>query len=382
MHEGPQRTTLLELFFDLVFVAALALISQSLASDRTWRGALHTLILLMAIWWIWSVTALVTDLYRRQRPPILPMTIWVMSGSMVMSAAVPKAFAERGFVFALAYVAIHLGRGLFLVAALRGQPAQRHAARFLFWFAVSAAPWIAGGLAPRTAREVLWPLALVLDYGSARFRYPTPRLGRVPSSQYDVAAEHLAERYQQFFTLALGTAILATSLTFAGSAFTSSQALAFAIAFTTTVVLWRLYVHRAGVLLQPAIESARDPGRLLRSAPYTHLVMVAGVVVTAAGFESLIGHPTAQLTPSVIILVLGGPALFLAGRARFEYEVFTRVSPSRLAGLLALAATAAAIRLLTPLIAGGVSALILVGIAVADAVRARRGRPERPSPSL
>jgi low temperature requirement protein LtrA len=370
------------LFFDLVFVAALALISQRLAADITWSGAFHALVRLMAIWWIWSVTALVTDLYRRQRPPILPMTICVMFGSMVMTAALPEAFAARGFVFAVAYVAIHIARGTFLAIVLRGQPAQWHAARFLFWFGVSAVPWVVGGLTPGALREVLWSLALSLDYGSAQFRYPTPWLGRVPRSQYNVAAEHLAERYQQFFTLALGTAILATSLTFADSTFTPSQAVASGIAFITTVLLWRLYVHRAGVLLQPAIESARDPGRLLRSAPYTHLLMVAGVVATAAGFEPFIRHPTAQPTPSVTMVILGGPVLFLAGRARFEYEVFSRVSPSRLAGLLALAATFAAITLMRPLLTGAIAALILGGIAVTDAVRARRGRPERPSPSL
>ncbi len=380
--EGPQRTTLLELFFDLVFVAALALISQRLAGDVSWSGAFHALVLLMAIWWVWSVTALVTDLYRRHRPPILPMTIWVMFGSMVMTVALPKAFTGRGLLFAAAYVAIHFGRGLFLATVLRGRDAQRHAVRFLFWFVVSAVPWIAGALAPHTVRGVLWSLALALDYGAARLRYPSPWLGRVPASQYNVAAEHLAERYQQFFTLALGTAILATSLTFAGSVFTLSRASAFVVAFATTVLLWRLYVHRAGVLLQPAIESARDPGRLLRSAPYTHLLMVAGVVAAAAGFEPLIRHPTAPLTPNVAGVVLGGPALFLGGRARFEYEVFGRVSRSRVAGLLALAAASAATALLTPLLTGTIAALILGGIAVADAARARRGGPERVSPGL
>ncbi|HEY2673411.1 MAG TPA: low temperature requirement protein A [Rugosimonospora sp.] len=380
--EDPQRTTLLELFFDLVFVAALALNSEMLARDLSWSGAFHSLLLLMALWWVWSVTALVTDLYRRYRPPILAMTIWVMFGSMVMAAALPKAFAGRGLLFAVAYVAIHGGRGLFLALALRGQQAERHAARFLFWFGVSAAPWIVGALTPDAVHEALWSVALAIDYGSARLRYPTPRLGRVPASQYDVAAGHLAERYQQFFTLALGTAILATSLTFAGSALTVSQAAAFLIAFATTVLLWRIYVYRAGTLLQATIESSRDPGKLLRSAPYTHLLMVAGVVATAAGFEPVIDHPTAHAMPGLAGVVLGGPALFLAGRARFEYEVFSRVSLSRLVGLLALVVAAVAAALLPPILMGAVAALVLGGIAVADAVRARRGQPEEPSPAL
>jgi low temperature requirement protein LtrA len=61
--EGPQRAILLELLLDLVFVAALALTSQTPARKLDWGGIFQTLVLLMAIWWVWSVTALATDLY-------------------------------------------------------------------------------------------------------------------------------------------------------------------------------------------------------------------------------------------------------------------------------------------------------------------------------
>jgi low temperature requirement protein LtrA len=47
--EGPQRATLLELFLDLVFVAALALTSQTLAGSLGWGGIFQTVVLLMAI---------------------------------------------------------------------------------------------------------------------------------------------------------------------------------------------------------------------------------------------------------------------------------------------------------------------------------------------
>ncbi|MEV0725784.1 hypothetical protein AB0I37_23770 [Micromonospora purpureochromogenes] len=36
------------------------------------------MVLLMAIWWVWSITALATDLYHAQRPPIFVMTLWAM----------------------------------------------------------------------------------------------------------------------------------------------------------------------------------------------------------------------------------------------------------------------------------------------------------------
>ncbi|MGK5738071.1 low temperature requirement protein A [Micromonospora sp. URMC 103] len=380
--EGPQRATLLELFLDLVFVAALALTSRTLAQRLDWIGAFQAVVLLLAIWWVWSVTALATDLYHPLRPPIFLMTLWVMLGTLLMAGTLPDAFSDLALSFAGAYVAIHLGRSFFLLATLRKRMGRRPTSRFVFWFLVSAVPWLAGGLVAGPTRGLLWAAALAIDYGSAWLRYPTPGLGRVPKSQYRVAADHLAERYQQFFTLTLGDLILVTALTYADSGMTIGSTAALLVAFATTVLLWQIYVHRAGALLQATIESSRDPGGFVRSAPNTHLLMVAGVVAAAAGFEVVIAHPTDRTTPWLAGVVLGGPALFLAGRARFEYEVFSRVSPSRLIALLVLIIVGPALLLAPALVAGLTATLVLAGVAVADSIRARGAPPEQPAPSL
>ncbi|MCO1595348.1 low temperature requirement protein A [Micromonospora sp. RHAY321] len=381
--EGPQRATLLELFLDLVFVAALALTSRTLAQRLDWVGAFQAVLLLMAIWWVWSATALATDLYRKQRPPIFVTTLWVMLGTILLAGSLPGAFAEHALLFASAYVAIQVGRGIFLVAALRGRrAAQLPARRFIFWFVVSAVPWLAGGLVAGPARGLLWAAALAVDYGSAWLRYPTPRVGRLPMPQYAVAADHLAERYQQFFTLALGDLILVTTLAFADNEVTPIRTAALLVGFAATVLLWQIYVHRAGALLEAAIEASRDPGGFVRSAPYTHLLMVAGVVATAAGFEVVILHPTEQTPPWLAAVILGGPALFLVGRARFEYEVFSRVSPSRVVALLVLVLAGPALVLTPALVAGLAAALVLAGVAVSDGIRAYGNPPEPPAPSV
>ena len=148
----PQRATFLELFFDLVFVFALAQLSQGLVEDLSWSDAFQTLVLLLAVWWVWSTTAGITDKFGPQRPAIQLLVIATMLGSLVMSAALPAAFGRRGLFFAGAYVAIQIGRGLFLVVVMRGHALQRPAGRVLFWSSVSALPWIAGALVSGTAR--------------------------------------------------------------------------------------------------------------------------------------------------------------------------------------------------------------------------------------
>jgi low temperature requirement protein LtrA len=103
---------------------------------------------------------------------------------------------------------------------------------------------------------------------------------------------------------------------------------------------------------------------------------VAGIVATAVGYEFVIEHPYGHLDPAWLAVILGGPALFLAGRAAAEYAVLRRVPLSRLVGLLALAALAPALVRLSPLASGIAAAAVLAGIATADTVRPRR-RPGR-----
>lgn len=379
--ESPRRVTLLELFFDLVYVVALTLVSRGLVDGLGWERALQSLLILMALWWTWAITTLVTDMYDPERPEIKLLIVAVMFGALLMTTTIPEAFAGRGLVFAATYVAIHLGRGLFLMPAVRHhRQTQRRAARIFIWFAVSGVPWIVGGLGHGHAREALWALALATDYVGFRLAYPVPGLGVVPDAQRNVTAEHLSERYQQFFIIALGDAILSIGTTFSLYHSEAENLAAFATAFVTTLLLWRIYVHKSGELLPHAISSSKQPSRFLNTAPYTHLLMVAGVVTTATGFDLVLHEPTGHTPPAWVAVILGGPALFLFGRAFFEYEVFSRVSLSRPGGLLALLTIAPAVLFLPPLVAATGAMLVLAGVAVADFRRSQGKPPEMPSP--
>ncbi|MGS2615325.1 hypothetical protein ACVCAH_12500 [Micromonospora sp. LZ34] len=72
--------------------------------------------------------------------------------------------------------------------------------------------------------------------------------------------------------------------------------------------------------------------------------------------------------------MVGGPALFLAGRARLEYEVFGRVSPSRWIVALLLLGPIPFLAHVVSLAAAATAAVLLAAVAVADA-RSGTGRP-------
>ncbi|MFE9695201.1 low temperature requirement protein A [Micromonospora sp. NPDC005806] len=376
----PQQATYLELFFDVVFVLALFRLTQGLLQNLTWIGTFQTLVLLLALWWVWSRVAGTTDRFDLQRPPIQLLVIASMLGILVMAAATPEAFGKRGLFFAGAYVAIRIGASVVLVLLLRGHQAQRAFLRQFFWYGVSAVPWIAGAVAHDTARLALWTLAVAVDYTATALRLPTPGLGRLARSELAILGEHLAERFRQFFIIALGELILVTGLAFGTSGFGAEHSVAALVYFTTTVLLWRIYFYRAGQLLAEAIAAAPDPLRLSIWATYSHPIMVAGVVITANCVDHILDRPFGHAEPIWIAMILGGPALFLAGRGIFEYAVFARVSRNRLIGVLVLAAISPAMIRAPRLVIAIAAALVLAAIALSDATRARGRPPEPPSP--
>ncbi|MET8282254.1 low temperature requirement protein A [Micromonospora sp. NPDC005174] len=329
--DGSTRATLLELLFDVVFVAALAQTSTLLADQRSWAESASVALMLTAIWWTWSVTTTTTEFYDPQQRPIQAILMIAMVGSVGMAASLPMITRGESLAFALAYVGTHVTRGIILVSALhrlRHRAAMARATRFLFWFLVSGVLWIVGSLVDGD-RWWIWTTAIAIDLLSAAARYPTPWLGRVPLDQYDRTTAHLGERYQQFTILALGDIILVPTLELSRSEFDSARIAALLCAFAIMLLLWQVYVFRAGELLETAESSA--PGRSTRIAPYTHVVLLVGVAVTAASFDLVVNHPTGTTPARWLMLIIGGPLVFVIGRALFAYLVSAHVPWRRVA---------------------------------------------------
>ncbi|MET8308503.1 low temperature requirement protein A [Micromonospora sp. NPDC005173] len=330
--DGSARATLLELLFDVVFVAALAMVSKLIAERDSWSGSGPVLLTLAAIWWTWSVTSTTTEFYDPDQRPIQAILMVAMVGSVGMAAALPMLSAGHAMVFAIAYVTTHVVRGVVLVTTLhrqRHRAAMERASRFMFWFLVSGVFWITGAVAG-SPNWRLWTVAIAIDLVSAAVRYPMPWLGRVPLDQYERTTGHLGERYQQFIILALGDIILVPILEVSRTHFDRFRLAALLCAFATMLMLWQIYVFRAGELL----KAGADARRAARLAPYTHLVMLAGVVATAASFDLVAERPTGTTPTRWLVLILGGPALFVIGRILFTYLVTAIVPWRRLVWLL------------------------------------------------
>ncbi|MGQ5263190.1 low temperature requirement protein A [Micromonospora sp. ZYX-F-536] len=370
----PLSASFLELFFDLAFVLALSQLAQHFLADLSLVGALRTALLLAGVWWIWVTTTWLADWYDPEALPIRGLLVGATLGSLLAGVAIPKALDGRGLLFAGAYVAVHLARGTVTALMLRGHPRQSRALRILTWYSVSAVPWLLGAFLSEW-RVPLWVLALAIDFIGPRLGWPTPLLGRARQEELHLAGEHFAERYQQIMIIALGELILVAGLTYAGTRLNLPETAAFLLVFANAVLIGLLYVTPAGQRLGPAIEHA-DPSRLGVVTSYLHLVMIAGIVATAVGAEVAIAHPTEIGGTTSVLVVLGGPTLFLLGRILFSIAIHRRISWPRVVGLFALVGAAVALRL--PLLAvSAVATGVLLVVAVLDRAGIFTFRPAR-----
>jgi low temperature requirement protein LtrA len=381
---GGNQVTNIELFFDLVYVFAVTQLSHNLVLHPTVSSALQSALLLAMVWLAWAYTTWVTNWMDPERIEVRLLLVVLALLSLAMSAALPRAFTGPpgigglGWVVGASYAVQQVGRSVFMVVALRG-PLQRNFERILAWCTVSGALAVAGGLVGGHARELLWLLAVAIDVAGGLTGFATPFLGRSSTADWTIEGGHFAERCQAFILIAIGESIVIIGSTlsaqFATRHITGATVAAFVVSFAGSVALWWLYFDRSASASAEVIEASDDPGRIARSAYHlVHPLMVAGIIVTAAGDEKILTSPSLSAPASSAWMILGGPALFLAGHAAFKFVVWRTVPWTRLAGIAVLAVLAFAVPVLPEIALAACAAAVVAVVAALDRVTTRPRR--------
>ena len=365
---GVQRVTNIELFFDLVYVFAVTQLSHYLLGHANLRGALQAGLLLAMVWLIWSYTTWVTNWLDPELLPVRLLLVVLMLISLAMSASLPRAFEDLGLWVGGAYAIQQIGRSVFMVTALRGHPLEANFQRILAWCVVSSAFAVAGGLAHGHARALLWLGAVCVDLLGGVAGFYTPGLGRSRTSDWTIEGGHFAERCQAFILIALGESIVIIGATLTGvKEITAASVASFVVAFAGSVALWWLYFDQSAGAAAEMIARSDDPGRLGRSAYHLiHPVMVAGIIVSAAADQKVLADPGQPASTAAAWMILGGPALFLAGHAAFKLVVWRVVSWPRLAGIAGLGLLALAAHAIPALALAACAAVLVIAVAAAD----------------
>jgi low temperature requirement protein LtrA len=333
------KVTVAELFFDLVFAFAIMQLAHFLIEHFFSLGAIEGLLLLIAVWWVWINTTWVTNWLNPDKRPVKLALMTLMLPAMIGSAAIPRAFGDRGIAIAAAYVTIQIGRTLFIIWAAKGHPRLvRNFQRILVWLCIGAVFWLAGALAGRTMRLVLWSTALSVEFLSPWVGYWVPRLGRSLTADWDIEGSHMAERCALFIILTLGEAFLVTGATFSVMEWTPVAFVTLAVSALETIAMWWLYFDVLAETGVHKITQSDDPGKFARLVyTYIHLLLVAGIIVTAVRDEFVLHAAAGNADPAARVAVLAGPALYLAGVALFKWAVDEPPIPSLTALIFVIA---------------------------------------------
>lgn len=376
-HDDEVSASYIELFFDLVFVFAITQLSNKLFNNLDPRGLVETAFLLLVIWWAWIYTTWTTNWMDPDLPSVRMMLILTMIAGLLMTVAVPGAFGDHALLFAGAYVAIQLlvngFKVVFTPAGHRHEPAFR---RIFIWHLWVCAIWIAGALADSNARYVIWSLALLADYAGPYYRYWNPWHGAGATTDWQITPSHFVERFQLFVIIALGESIAVTGVTATQGELTLTVLAALVTALIFTASLWWLYFDEIAEYALRHISSVEDAGRLGRDAyTYGHIPIIAGIVVSSVGDKIVLQDPAHVPSLAELLVIFGGPVLYLAGHTLFRWRMIGSVSMKRFAAmiafaLLALVASVASFR-------GDICALAATAVLLALIAWEYRPRAER-----
>jgi low temperature requirement protein LtrA len=364
--EVARSVTPLELFFDLVYVFTVSQLAHNLLEHVDARGMIETLILTLAVMYAWFMTVWTSNWLDGDRQSVRLLLLGLMFASLLMSTSVSEAFGDRAGLFVIGYLSIQIGRTVFAVVGFRGHRLHMHFVNALVWEIGTAPIWIAGIAVDGDARLVLWAAATLITYGGVIAGHPLPSRKSPFSSDSQIYAEHLLERFRLFFLIALGETVLSIGNVFADHPVQADRLLVLAVAFVGTVALWWCYFHRAEEIGKNAVAGAVDASRIVGLGNYTLILMVIGIVAIAVGDELAIASPHDPNTVNTAVLIFGGPAIFLLAQMGFMRRATGRVARSRAVACITLAVLALATAPLSLLAAVIASSAVLVAVAIDD----------------
>ncbi|MET7867902.1 low temperature requirement protein A [Micromonospora taraxaci] len=387
------RTTMFEIFFDLVFVFALTRVITFMAGSPTALTLAQGLLLLLLLLYSWGPYTWVGNLVRADVGLVRAATLVAMAAIFVVALVMPDAWTQGpGLVdaplaLALAYV---VGRAVQLVVLFwvsRTDQPLRSTLRFfvvpvvLAWF-----PLIGGALLGGAAQTALWTAALLVDIGGARIASAFR-----PWQLRSVG--HFTERFGLVLIIALGESLISAGAGPRTLTPVSAATAAALLGLASTVCLWWLYFDRLAPAAREAVRNVPDDRRGdVAGDAYGlgHSPLIIGAIYVALGIEEVIGRLTEEsahadpLGWEAATALYGGAAVYLLSRLVFRRLTIWTIYPTQVVVAVLPLVLLPVGRSLPPLAALALLTVLLVGVTWSERRVDRRdertepGRPLQP----
>lgn len=301
MAESRRRVTWLELFFDLVFVAAVAQVGTRLGDDYSFAVLVPYAFLLLIIWWAWSGYALFATRFDANDAVQRVVTFVQMIAVIFMAANAEEGLDSVSSAgFAAAYAVMRFVLVFQYLRACAHPRSRALAIEHATGIAVAATLWLTSAFVPPPLRYGLWALALTIDVGTA-----------IVSARHIEAlppdASHLPERFGLFTLILFGESIVAVMKGIqAQPDWTLEAALPAFGGIALIFVFWWWYFEVAAAAEERHVRCRRD-ARRFHVWSYAHLPLYLGLALTAVGMEHIVrAGGLAHLGREGLSILVGG----------------------------------------------------------------------------
>ena len=287
--DGERSATWLELFFDLIFVVAIAQLAHNFQEEFSFLGLLKLGILFVPVWWCWIGATFYDTRFDNDGLVDRLITLVQMAIAASIAANIHHGLSSSSVGFALSYIAFRVVLiGQYVHAGYHVPQARSLTTWYAFGFSISILFWLASLFVPLPWRFVLWGLGLIIDFAT-----PVTAGSRVVKVPPDMA--HTTERIGLFTIIVLGESIVAVVGGVSEIDWTPISIAIALLGLSIAFSFWWMYFDTVDE--SPLHAMRKGKMRVALTWLYSHLPLAIGLTATGVGVEKMIhglGHDTAM----------------------------------------------------------------------------------------
>lgn len=328
---AEQKVGWLELFYDLVYVAAVIALGNKLSHDLSSKGVTEFVILFIPIWWSWTGVTFYATRFRTNDVGHRLLIFVQMFAVAALAISVSEGLGETSRNFALAYTLVRAVLVLMYLGAGQQWPEMRKLTnRYALGFALAAGVWLVSAFVEPPLRFYLWGIGLIIDFG-------TPLLpgSRRLQTEFPPDTHHLPERFGLFTIIVLGEAFIKVVDSASEHPLLPTAALYGALGLVVAVSLWWIYFDNTdGSVVRRTLVAGQV-------WVYTHLPLVIAITAFGVAMKKVVlleaDHGLASyerwlLCGAVAVALLAIAALDLTTQQRQDQFSRQRVALARIIG--------------------------------------------------
>jgi low temperature requirement protein LtrA len=275
-----RRATWLELFYDLIFVVAIAQLAHNLSKDVSLLGVIGYVALFIPIWSCWLGATFYANLFDTDDLGDRLLTLVQMMMIAALAINVHHGLGKSSVGFAIAYIG---ARSIlivqFLIARYHVPVARPLLDRYILGFSLGASCWLLSLFVPLPWRFALWGLGLFIDLIAP---LGTGHL----ASQITPDISHMPERLGLFTMIVLGESVAAVVKGVVEKEWNISSIITALMGMSIAFSFWWLYFDSIDGSPLETMKAGKIT--IFITWLYSHLLLAIGLAATGVGVEHVI----------------------------------------------------------------------------------------------